>query len=111
MSDLKGRSRRPAPAGDDELGELPGAAASQRDEKIERLGWSRLVHALLDEALDQTEKQVFTMHYGDGLPLRVITRLLGLSNRSGAKAYVVKARRKLRRAARLWKARQQVLDS
>ena len=51
------------------------------------------------------------MHYGDGLPLHMITRLLGLSNRSGAKAYINKARRKLRRAARLWKARQQILDS
>ncbi len=108
MSDLKGRSGRPAPAGGGRLDELPDAAPSQRDQA---LGWSRLVHALLDQALDQTEKQVFTMHYGDGLPLHVITRLLGLSNRSGAKAYINKARRKLRRAARLWKARQQILDS
>ncbi len=111
MSDLKGRSRRPAPARGNQFDELPDCAASQRNEALQCDGWARLVQALLDHALDETEKKVFTLHYGDGVPLDAITRLLELSNRSGAKAYIIKARRKLRRAARLWKARQQILDS
>ena len=54
--------------------------------------------ALLDRELTDTEKRVFIMHYGDDVPLLTITRLLGLENRSGAKAYLVSARRKLARA-------------
>ena len=111
MNYLKARSRRPAPAEGDELDELPDRAAPQPDQALEREGWARLVHRLLDQALDETEKQVFTLHYGDEVPLDAITRLLGLSNRSGAKAYIVSARRKLRRAARLWKARKDNLDA
>jgi hypothetical protein len=36
-----------------------------------------------------------TMHYGFEMPLAVITKQLALRNPSGAKAYVVNARRKL----------------
>jgi hypothetical protein len=36
------------------------------------------------------------LHYGHGLPLAVITRQLMLSNPSGAKAFTVNARRKLK---------------
>ena len=111
MNYLKARSRRPAPAGDDELDQVPDALARRPDQALEEQAWKRLVHALLDQALDETEKQVFTLHYGDEVPLDAITRLLGLKNRSGAKAFIVSARRKLRRAARLWKARKDVLDA
>jgi hypothetical protein len=37
------------------------------------------------------------LHYHEGLTLPAIGRLLGLTNRSGAKAYLVAAKRKLRR--------------
>jgi len=111
MNYLKARSRRPPSVRDDELDELPDTAASHPDQALQREAWARLVRTLLDEALDETEKKVFTLHYGDEVPLEAITRLLGLSNRSGAKAYIVSARRKLRRAARLWKARKDVLDA
>jgi DNA-directed RNA polymerase specialized sigma24 family protein len=68
------------------------------------------VRALLDQSLEEIEKQVFTLHYGDDVPLKAITRLLGLTNRSGAKAYIVSARRKLSRAVRQWKTREEGLD-
>jgi DNA-directed RNA polymerase specialized sigma24 family protein len=68
-----------------------------------------LAHQLLDEALDETEKKVFTLHYGDELTLATITRLLGLRNQSGAKAYIVSAKRKLNRSLQRWRARQQTL--
>ena len=60
--------------------------------------------ALLDRELTDTEKRVFTLHYGDDVPLQTITRLLGLKNSSGAKAYLVSARRKLARALQRWRA-------
>ena len=111
MNHLKSRSRRPAAAESAELDDLPDRAAPRPDQGLEQEAWSRLVHGLLDQALDDTEKKVFTLHYGDEVPLDSITRLLGLSNRSGAKAYIVSARRKLRRAVRLWKARDEILDA
>jgi RNA polymerase sigma-70 factor, ECF subfamily len=59
----------------------------------------------LDSSLDDTERTVFTLHYGDDLPLDTITQLLKLTNTSGAKAYIVSARRKLARAAKRLTAR------
>jgi len=47
---------------------------------------------------------VFTLHYAEDVPLDAITRLLRLENASGAKAYIVSAKRKLARAAERWKA-------
>jgi hypothetical protein len=41
------------------------------------------------------------------LPLDAITRLLGLENQSGAKAFIVSAKRKLARLTLQWKARGQ----
>jgi hypothetical protein len=38
------------------------------------------------------------MHYGEELPLNTVSRILGLTNKSGAKAYIVSARRKLHEA-------------
>jgi RNA polymerase sigma factor (sigma-70 family) len=68
---------------------------------------AKMVRELLNEALDETEKAVFTLHYGDDLPLDAITRLLGLENQSGAKAFIVSAKRKLARLTQQWKARGQ----
>ena len=65
---------------------------------LEREASARLLRRLTARTLDQTESQVITLHYGQEMPLDAITRLLDLRNRTGAKAYVVSARRKLRRA-------------
>jgi RNA polymerase sigma factor (sigma-70 family) len=73
----------------------------------ERASFAKMVRELLNEALDETEKKVFTLHYGDDLPLDAITRLLGLENQSGAKAFIVSAKRKLARLSQQWKARGQ----
>lgn len=59
---------------------------------------SRRLHLFLTTTLDEMERTVFTLHYGDDMPLDAITRLLKLDNSSGAKAYIVSARRKLARA-------------
>jgi RNA polymerase sigma-70 factor (ECF subfamily) len=63
-----------------------------------------LVQRLMSDVLDQTERQVMTMHYGHEMRLDAITATLGLTNASGAKAYIVSARRKLHVAVRRWKA-------
>jgi RNA polymerase sigma-70 factor (ECF subfamily) len=50
------------------------------------------------DTLDQTEAQVMLLHYCQELPLSTVSRMLGLTNKSGAKAYIVSARRKLNAA-------------
>ncbi len=102
------RSRAPESESDEEiLAALPASAASSPDVATQQWDDSRVVGMLLNQALDETEKSVFTLHYGEDLTLDAITRLLGLENASGAKAYLVSARRKLNRAVERWKARQQ----
>jgi RNA polymerase sigma-70 factor (ECF subfamily) len=50
---------------------------------------------LVSQALTATEAKIMMLHYGEEIPLAAITSSLGLRNRSGAKAYIVSARRKL----------------
>jgi RNA polymerase sigma-70 factor (ECF subfamily) len=47
------------------------------------------------DTLDETEARVMMLHYGEEVPLNAVSRMLGLTNKSGAKAYIVSARRKL----------------
>ena len=64
------------------------------------------MRSFLQEHLDEIEQRVMALHYGEELPLDAVTRLLELSNTSGAKAYVVSARRKLNTAVGRWRAKQ-----
>jgi RNA polymerase sigma-70 factor, ECF subfamily len=111
MNFLDAKRNRPAPVDEQELAEVVDDGATGAHEALERAASGEWVKALLDRVLDETEKQVFTLHFGDEVPLDAITRLLGLTNRSGAKAYVVSARRKLERALRGSKSPDQSLDA
>lgn len=82
---------------EDALATLAAASAAP-DELAIRGDRARHIHKFLTSTLDDTERTVFTLHYGDDVPLEAITRLLRLDNPSGAKAYIVSARRKLARA-------------
>ena len=86
------------------MGTLPDVTDSPLA-SVERKQQADIARQLINEALEDTEKAVFTMHFGEELPLDVITRMLSLTNASGAKAYLVSAKRKLDRAAKRWKAR------
>lgn len=88
--------------GEDFLVDLPDTGAGPQV-AVERHAAAKLAMELMNKALEDTEKKVFTLHYGEELPLETITRLLGLDNPSGAKAYIVSARRKLARAVERWK--------
>jgi RNA polymerase sigma-70 factor (ECF subfamily) len=61
------------------------------------------VQRLMKEALTETEQRVMTLHYGLDMELAAITTALGLTNTSGAKAFIVSARRKLNAAMKRWK--------
>jgi RNA polymerase sigma-70 factor, ECF subfamily len=76
-------------------------------EQLERERSSRVFTDLVQQTLTELESQVMTLHYVEDLPLDAVTRVLKLENRSGAKSYVVSARRKLARAVERLKAREQ----
>ncbi|MFM2123592.1 MAG: hypothetical protein RL328_43, partial [Acidobacteriota bacterium] len=63
------------------------------------------------DTLDPTEARVMLLHYGQELPLNDVSRMLGLTNKSGAKAYIVSARRKLDAVLRTRKAVKQAAAS
>jgi RNA polymerase sigma-70 factor (ECF subfamily) len=84
---------------------LPDVGSESPLASVERKEQAGIARQLINETLEETEKKVFTLHFGEELPLDVITRMLKLENLSGAKAYLVSAKRKLDRAARRWKAR------
>jgi RNA polymerase sigma-70 factor, ECF subfamily len=69
------------------LGEIHGRV--EREQLMARR-WQAMV-----KALTRTEATVMMLHYGEDVPLREITANLGLTNKSGAKAYIMSARRKL----------------
>lgn len=70
------------------------------DAAIERSQSARLIGQLFSSALNPLEARIMKMHYGREMPLLAITQELALSNPSGAKAYIVNARRKLNKALR-----------
>lgn len=84
---------------------LPDETALSPYEQVERESSNGQLRALLQDTLDDTERRIFTLHYGEDIPLDTLTRLLGLQNASGAKAYIVSARRKLAKAVQRLKAK------
>ena len=53
-------------------------------EQLERRQAEAMARELLDAELDETERRAMILHYRDELPLAVVTKLLGLTNASGA---------------------------
>lgn len=104
MDELRARKRHI-----EELSNLPDEiedwSAAGADSAIEQRESRDLMQRLIRESLDETETKVMTLHYVHELPLGAISRMLGLTNESGAKAYIVSGRRKLKRAHELWKSR------
>jgi RNA polymerase sigma-70 factor (ECF subfamily) len=92
---LRDRASQPAhvaePFEDDLLDERESGVLAELVRQ-EDLGQLRTIMA---QTLDETEAKVMMLHYGEEIPLADITQLLGLDNKSGAKAYIVSAKRKL----------------
>ena len=101
------RAQTSLPAMDQEetiMDTLPDLTSETPHAAAERKQLEQKARQLLNETLDDTERVVFTLHFADELPVDVITRMLNLRNASGAKAFLVSARRKLERAVkRQWK--------
>jgi RNA polymerase sigma-70 factor, ECF subfamily len=104
------RLQRSSPPTDSEevLADIAALEASP-EELANRSQRGQQVREFLTATLDRLERVVFVLHYGDDMPLDAITRLLRLENTSGAKAYIVSARRKLAKAANRLRARGETL--
>jgi RNA polymerase sigma-70 factor, ECF subfamily len=76
-------------------GTLEDANAMKAFETVETEELLRWIRQAMSTTLDPLETQVVNLHYMQGLPLEAITRSLELTNATGAKAYLLRARRKL----------------
>src|SRR4029077_9895508 len=84
-----------------DMPEAPVENAALR--RLEQQDARRLLLRLMTDArLEAVEAKAFGLHYAGDVPLDVLTGRLGLENRSGAKAKIVSARRKLDRAVQRW---------
>jgi RNA polymerase sigma-70 factor (ECF subfamily) len=81
----------------------PGPGA---DESAERQQIAGELRRAMERDLEPLEARVLYLHFVDGLTLPAITRLLGLENKSGAKAYIVSGKRRLKRRFGRWLERQ-----
>ncbi|MBZ5728935.1 MAG: sigma-70 family RNA polymerase sigma factor [Acidobacteriia bacterium] len=106
FNEVKSRAARPEQAGELLLEGLADHAANPYTQ-LERANLSATLRELMSGALTELESRVMTLHYSEELSLEAVAQLLGLQNASGAKAYIVSARRKLARAVERWKAREQ----
>ena len=100
LNALKKRQTEPVEDGEIMPDDLPGTDGQEIHLAIERDQHFRNIWRLIQATLTPTEVRVMALHYGHGLPLAVITRQMMLLNPSGAKAYIVNARRKLKAVLR-----------
>ena len=98
--------RRQAEPLDEEGMPEPVEPSPGADETVEKGEILAAFRESMQRDLEPLEAKVLYLHYVDGLPLAGITQLLGLQNKSGAKAYIVSGGRKLKRRFGRWLARQ-----
>jgi RNA polymerase sigma-70 factor (ECF subfamily) len=96
--EMKSRSGGPEQVEERVLEQVEDPRIEHAFDSLERREAEELMRQMMREELDDIEARVMKLHFVDELPLDSVTRLLGLTNQSGAKAYVVSARRKLIRA-------------
>jgi RNA polymerase sigma-70 factor, ECF subfamily len=78
--------------------EIRDTSAGDIHALVERAQSRKKSWDFIRDTLDHVETRVMLLHYGNEMPLDAVSRTLGLTNKSGAKAYIVSARRKLNAA-------------
>jgi RNA polymerase sigma-70 factor (ECF subfamily) len=107
LDELRTKAVRPEDVTDAVMEEMADLGSEDISSAMERRESEEMVRLLIRESLDKTESEVMTLHYVHELPLDSVTRILGLANPSGAKQYIVSARRKLSRAFARWNKQKQ----
>jgi RNA polymerase sigma-70 factor (ECF subfamily) len=95
MSALHKRANEPVWTAKALTVEIPDPSAGNIHAVVERAESRQKSWDFIRDTLDHTETRVMLLHYGNEMPLDAVSRMLGLTNKSGAKAYIVSARRKL----------------
>ena len=98
MSAIQKRSNEPVWVVKTSTTDFPDTAAIDVHKAVETEQSRRRSWRFILDTLDETEARVMMLHYGREMPLNAVSRMLGLTNKSGAKAYIVSARRKLHAA-------------
>jgi RNA polymerase sigma-70 factor, ECF subfamily len=106
FNEIKSRSTRPEHTAEPVMPDLIDHAEGPYSQ-LERASTVRMLRELIHGSLTEMEARVVTLHYAEELPVAAVTEILNLDNPSGAKAYLVSARRKLARALEARKAREQ----
>jgi RNA polymerase sigma-70 factor (ECF subfamily) len=89
--------RRDADSIDEEGFAEPADSAPAIDDELARTERVARLRAAIGSELEPLEAKVLHLHFIDEMPLAGIDRLLDLANKSGSKAYIVSAKRKLKR--------------
>lgn len=98
--------RRHADQLDEETGPELVEPAPDAERQLARSEILAAFRQAMERDLEPLEARVIYLHYVDGVPLAAVTEMLGLENKSGAKAHVVSAGRKLKRRFGRWLERQ-----
>ena len=102
FNEIKSRATKPEDTGEPMLLDVADLAPDAHTQ-LERQDTAEMLRGLVRDSLTETEARVMTLHYAEELPLDAVTQLMKLENASGAKAYIVSAKRKLARAVSRWK--------
>jgi RNA polymerase sigma-70 factor (ECF subfamily) len=95
FNENKARAARSEESLDSSSSEVPESAEESVLATLQKGEELSFMRTLLQKTLDETERKVMVLHFAQDFTLDAITRLLDLNNPSGAKAYVVSAKRKL----------------
>jgi RNA polymerase sigma factor (sigma-70 family) len=95
LNSLKKREADPAASALEMPRDLRGENGMESHIALEKAQSFQNIYRFVSSILTPMEARVLWLHYGHDLTLASITRQLLLSNRSGAKAYIVSAKRKL----------------
>lgn len=90
--------RRDADSIDDEGFLEPAAPGPSVEEEVGQALLVGQLRAAIAADLEPLEARILHLHFVDGLTLAAIDQLLELGNKSGARAYLVSAKRKLQRS-------------
>ncbi len=102
----KSERLRQAASLDAEAAPEPADPAPDAGELAERRQIALELRQAMARDLDPLEAKVLYLHFVDGMTLPAITGMLGLENKSGAKAFIVSGKRKLERRFGRWLERQ-----
>lgn len=107
MNEMRARSVRPEQTSESiDDTDIRDPLSHSVIESLERQQSVAVMRSLMEQTLDETEKKVMVLHFAEEVALDAVTRLLQLKNPSGARAYVVSAKRKLAAAVQRWKAKE-----